>query len=87
MNWEKQNSIHQNIKKLIYIAIVLAGSVGSQWTKSSEKKKQSLIDEDTCWKFEGDEISRRTEGLVERLSFEVKGGDWDLIPVEESKFY
>ena len=50
------------------------------------RNKQILIDEDTCWKFGGDEVPGGNEGLGERLSFEVKGERWDLITGEGSKF-
>ena len=50
------------------------------------RNKQTLIDEDTCWKFGGDEVPGRNPGLCKRLSFEVKGERWDLITGEESKF-
>ena len=50
------------------------------------RNKQILIDEDTCWKFGGDEVPGGSEGLGERLSFEVKGERWDLITGEGSKF-
>ena len=50
------------------------------------RNKQILIDEDTCWKFGGDEIPGGDEGLGERSSFKVKGERWDLIPGRESKF-
>ena len=33
------------------------------------RNKQILIDEDTCWKFGGDEILGGNEGLGERLGF------------------
>ena len=49
------------------------------------RNKQILIDEDTCWKFGGDEVPGGNEGLGERLSFEVKGERWHLITGEESK--
>ena len=45
---------------------------------------QILTDEDTCWKFGGDEVPGGNEGLGERFSFEVKGERWALIPGEES---
>ena len=48
--------------------------------------KQILIDEDTWWKFGGDEVPGGNEGLGETLSFEVKGKIWDLKTGEESKF-
>ena len=48
--------------------------------------KPISIDEDTCWKFGGDEIPGGNEDLGERLNFEVIGERWDLIPGEESKF-
>ena len=50
---------------------MLAGSVRSYWTVI--RNKQILIDEDTCWKFGGDEVPGGSEGLGERLSFKVKG--------------
>ena len=50
------------------------------------KNKRNLIDEDTCWKFGGDEVPGRNKGLGERLRFEVESGGWDLILGEESKF-
>ena len=50
------------------------------------RNKYILIDEDTRWKFGGDEVPGGDEGLGERLSFEVKDKRWDLIPGKESKF-
>ena len=50
------------------------------------RNKQILIDENTWWKFEWNEVPGGNEGLRERLSFEVKGERWDLITGEESKF-
>ena len=50
------------------------------------RNKQILIDEDTCWKFEGDGVTGGNESLGERLSFEVKGEKWDLITGEGGKF-
>ena len=50
------------------------------------RNKQALIDEDTCWKFGGDEVPGGNEGLGERISFEVKGERWNLITGEEGKF-
>ena len=50
------------------------------------RNKQALIDEDTCWKFGGDEVPGGNEGLRERISFEVKGETWNLITGEEGKF-
>ena len=38
------------------------------------RKKQNLIDEDTCLKFEGDELPGGNDGLDKRLRFEVKSG-------------
>ena len=49
------------------------------------RNKQTVIDEDTCWKFGGDEVPGGNQDLGERLSFEVKGERWDLITGEESK--
>ena len=45
------------------------------------KNKQNVFVEETCWKFQGDEVSGRNEGLGERLGSKVGGGDL----VEESK--
>ena len=50
------------------------------------RNKQILIDEDTYWKFGGDEVLGGSEGLGERLSFELKGERWDLITGEGSTF-
>ena len=50
------------------------------------RNKQVLIDEDTCWKFGGEEVPGWDEALGERLSFKVKGERWDLIPREEITF-
>ena len=49
------------------------------------KNEQNFIDEDTYWKNRRDEVSGGNEGLGEILSFEIKGGGWDLIPRKESK--
>ena len=46
------------------------------------KNKQVVVDEDTGWKFRGDEVPGRDEGLSEILSYNGKGERWDLIPGE-----
>ena len=48
--------------------------------------KQNLIDEGTCWKFQGNVVSGENEGLVERLSLKVESGGCDLRSWEENKF-
>ena len=50
------------------------------------RNKQILIDEDTCWKFGGDEVLGGSEGLGERLRFKFTGKIWNLITGEGSKF-
>ena len=40
----------------------------------------------TCWKFEGDEVPGRYDGLSKRLNFEVRDERWDLVPGEDIKF-
>ena len=49
------------------------------------RNKQILIDEETGWKFGGDEVPGGNKGLGQRLSFEVKGERWVLLPGGESK--
>ena len=70
------------LKTSIYCAVWLNKITLNQ----AIRNKKVLIDEDTCWKFGGDEVQGGNEGLGEKSSFKVKSGGWDLISGEKSKF-
>ena len=72
--------------KLLITSMCCVGCFGKIVLNKVITNEHILIDEDTCWKFEGDEVPEGNESLRERLSFEAKGERWDLITGEGSKF-
>ena len=64
---------------------MLTSLIRSHW-KSDKKQAHFHWWRHIKRNFGGDKFPGGNEGLGERLSLEVKGERWDLIPREESKF-
>ena len=71
--------------KILNTGIYCAGWFSKIAFNKVMKNKLNLIKEDKYWKFLGDVISMRNEGLDERLSFEVKSGGSNFLQEKESE--
>ena len=71
LEWNKKNKIIS--VKILETSIYCVGWFSKIALNKVIRNKQTLIDEETCWKIGGDKVPGGNEGLAERLSFEVKG--------------